>query len=84
MFNRILFCILAVLYSSSLFAKPFLLVSLPDEQHLAIFEINTRTGELTHVRDHKTESDPGPMSVSEDGNTLLNWHPMLLIMPRVA
>ncbi|MCH2370039.1 MAG: lactonase family protein [Pirellulales bacterium] len=70
MFNRILFCILAGLYSSSLFAKPFLLVSLPDEQHLAIFEINTRTGELTHVRDHKTESDPGPMSVSQDGNTL--------------
>ena len=70
MFIRMLFCILAVLSATSLFAEPFLLVSLPDEQHLAVFEINSRTGELTHIRDHKTESDPGPMSVSQDKNTL--------------
>ena len=70
MLFRLLIVLLITLSTSHLWAKPFLLVSLPDEKHIAVFEINSRTGQLTHVRNHKTESDPGPMSVSQDGEVL--------------
>ena len=67
---RLVTFLLCFAISSSLLAKPFLLVSLPDEKHLAVYDINNKTGELTHLRNHKTEADPGPMSVSQDGSTL--------------
>ena len=67
---RLVTFLLCFAISSSLLAKPFLLVSLPDEKHLAVYDINSRTGELTHLRNHKTEANPGPMSVSQDGSTL--------------
>jgi len=68
--TRILVCLFVSFYAASLFAEPLLLVSLPDEEHLAVYKINSRNGQLTHLRNHKTESDPGPMSVSQDGRTL--------------
>ncbi len=68
--TRLCTCLLLTCWASVVMAQPFLLVSLPDAEQLAVFEIDSRTGELTHVRDHKTEADPGPMSLSRDGNTL--------------
>ena len=70
MLFRLLIVSFITISTSHLFAKPFLLVSLPDEEHIAVFEINSRTGQLTYVRNHKTEADPGPMSVSQDGEVL--------------
>ena len=68
--TRILTCFFATFCTASLLGGPLLLVSLPDEEHLAIYEINPRNGQLTHLRNHKTDSDPGPMSVSQDGRIL--------------
>jgi 6-phosphogluconolactonase len=59
-----------LLISSTLFAQPSLLVSLPDEQKIAVYQIDLETGKLKHVRDHTLPADPGPMSVSHDGKTL--------------
>ncbi len=70
MILRFSFVALLFSFTGSLLARPFLLVSLPDEEHLAVYEINSRTGELTHLRNQNTESDPGPMSISRDGKTL--------------
>jgi 6-phosphogluconolactonase len=56
--------------SSIIYANPFLLVSLPDEQRIAVYQIDTEVGLLRHVRDRNLGADPGPMSVSHDGKTL--------------
>ncbi len=62
--------IVYLLVSFKLFANPFLLVSLPDEQQIAVYQIDLASGLLRHVRDHALSADPGPMSVSHDGKTL--------------
>ena len=69
---RVLTSSLAVylMVSSLIYANPFLLVSLPDEQRIAVYQIDTEVGLLRHVRDRNLGADPGPMSVSHDGKTL--------------
>jgi len=69
---RLLTTSLAVylMVSLTLFANSFLLVSLPEEHQIAVYQIEQESGALRHVRDHKLPADPGPMSVSHDGKTL--------------
>ncbi|MEC7566867.1 MAG: beta-propeller fold lactonase family protein [Planctomycetota bacterium] len=62
--------VVCVVISSTLGANPFLLVSLPDEQQIAVYQMDLDTGALQHVRNDRLPADPGPMSLSHDGKTL--------------
>jgi len=59
-----------LMVSVTLVADSFLLVSLPEEQRIAVYHVNPESGLLRHVRDHPVSADPGPMSVSHNGKIL--------------
>lgn len=55
---------------NSIQAKSFLYVSLPDESAIAIYSVDENDGSLQQSAMAALPSDPGPLSVSHDRNTL--------------
>jgi len=57
-------------FTSSLQAKTFLYLSLASDNGLAVYQVNEQTGKLQYLRLHDLGTDPGPMSVSADKQTV--------------